>query len=29
VQRLGDSGKEPVSLMLPVTPVRRASCGCG
>lgn len=29
VQRLGDSGSEPVSLMLPVSLIRRASCGCG
>ncbi|WP_416962857.1 LacI family DNA-binding transcriptional regulator [Streptomyces sp. Agncl-13] len=30
VQRLtGASDREPVSLMLPVTVVRRASCGCG
>ncbi len=30
VQRLaGPEGDEPVSLMLPVTPVYRASCGCG
>ncbi|WP_311765384.1 LacI family DNA-binding transcriptional regulator [Streptomyces zingiberis] len=28
-QRLADRTREPVSLMLPVTPVRRASCGCG
>lgn len=29
VQRLGNSGAEPVSLMLPVSLIRRASCGCG
>ncbi|GAA1301426.1 LacI family DNA-binding transcriptional regulator [Streptomyces sanglieri] len=29
VQRLGNSGSEPVSLMLPVSLIRRASCGCG
>ncbi|MFJ8851550.1 LacI family DNA-binding transcriptional regulator [Streptomyces sp. NPDC102437] len=29
VQRLGDSGSEPVSLMLPVSLIHRASCGCG
>ncbi|MFD0338768.1 LacI family DNA-binding transcriptional regulator [Streptomyces sp. NPDC127117] len=29
VERLGDSGREPVSLMLPVSLIRRASCGCG
>lgn len=29
VQRLGDGKREPVSLMLPVSVVRRASCGCG
>ncbi|MEV7871808.1 LacI family DNA-binding transcriptional regulator [Streptomyces sp. NPDC088124] len=29
VQRLGDSERAPVSLMLPVSVVRRASCGCG
>ncbi|MFE3903580.1 LacI family DNA-binding transcriptional regulator [Streptomyces sp. NPDC059153] len=29
VQRLGNSGREPVSLMLPVSLIRRASCGCG
>ncbi|MFE4793649.1 LacI family DNA-binding transcriptional regulator [Streptomyces sp. NPDC056708] len=29
VQRLGDSGREPVSLMLPVSVIHRASCGCG
>ncbi|MFB8038346.1 LacI family DNA-binding transcriptional regulator [Streptomyces sp. NPDC056004] len=29
VQRLGDSSSEPVSLMLPVSLIRRASCGCG
>ncbi|MFF9506476.1 LacI family DNA-binding transcriptional regulator [Streptomyces sp. NPDC014724] len=29
VQRLGNSGREPVSLMLPVSVIRRASCGCG
>ncbi|MEU9620104.1 MULTISPECIES: LacI family DNA-binding transcriptional regulator [unclassified Streptomyces] len=29
VQRLGDSGRDPVSLMLPVSLIHRASCGCG
>ncbi|MET7646609.1 LacI family DNA-binding transcriptional regulator [Streptomyces sp. NPDC005426] len=29
VQRLSDTGREPVSLTLPVSVVRRASCGCG
>lgn len=29
VQRLGDTGREPVSLTLPVSVIRRASCGCG
>ncbi|MFI9628145.1 LacI family DNA-binding transcriptional regulator [Streptomyces sp. NPDC052042] len=29
VQRLDDKTREPVSLMLPVSVVRRASCGCG
>ncbi|MFH8516735.1 LacI family DNA-binding transcriptional regulator [Streptomyces gelaticus] len=29
VQRLGNSGGEPVSRMLPVSLIRRASCGCG
>ncbi|MEU9849643.1 LacI family DNA-binding transcriptional regulator [Streptomyces sp. NPDC047985] len=29
VQRLGDNEREPVSLMLPVSVVHRASCGCG
>lgn len=29
VQRLSNSGSEPVSLMLPVSLIRRASCGCG
>lgn len=29
VQRLGNSGAEPVSLTLPVSLIRRASCGCG
>jgi len=29
VQRLGNTGREPVSLTLPVSVVRRASCGCG
>ncbi|MGW1652797.1 LacI family DNA-binding transcriptional regulator [Streptomyces atratus] len=29
VQRLGNSGREPVSLTLPVSLIRRASCGCG
>ncbi|WP_406309697.1 MULTISPECIES: LacI family DNA-binding transcriptional regulator [unclassified Streptomyces] len=29
VQRLGDREREPVSLMLPVSLARRASCGCG
>ncbi|MFG2214870.1 MULTISPECIES: LacI family DNA-binding transcriptional regulator [unclassified Streptomyces] len=29
VQRLGNSDSEPVSLMLPVSLIRRASCGCG
>lgn len=29
VKRLGDSSRDPVSLTLPVSPVRRASCGCG
>lgn len=29
VQRLGNSGGEPVSLTLPVSLIRRASCGCG
>ncbi|MFF3749751.1 LacI family DNA-binding transcriptional regulator [Streptomyces sp. NPDC002018] len=28
VQRLGDRDREPVSLMLPVSMTRRASCGC-
>ncbi|MEU6016065.1 LacI family DNA-binding transcriptional regulator [Streptomyces sp. NPDC047515] len=28
VQRLGNSGREPVSLMLPVSVIHRASCGC-
>lgn len=28
VQRLRDTAREPVSLMLPVSVVRRASCGC-
>ncbi|MFD7862317.1 LacI family DNA-binding transcriptional regulator [Streptomyces sp. NPDC057682] len=29
VERLNNTGREPVSLTLPVSPVRRASCGCG
>ncbi|MFF2959449.1 LacI family DNA-binding transcriptional regulator [Streptomyces sp. NPDC057963] len=29
VQRLGDSARDPVSLMLPVSLIHRASCGCG
>ncbi|WP_406092997.1 LacI family DNA-binding transcriptional regulator [Streptomyces sp. NBC_01013] len=29
VQRLNDTGREPVSLTLPVSVIRRASCGCG
>ncbi|WP_189821330.1 LacI family DNA-binding transcriptional regulator [Streptomyces finlayi] len=29
VRRLGDRTLEPASLMLPVTVVRRGSCGCG
>ncbi|MFF2007900.1 LacI family DNA-binding transcriptional regulator [Streptomyces sp. NPDC058195] len=29
VQRLANGDREPVSLMLPVSQVRRASCGCG
>lgn len=29
VQRLSDTGREPVSLTLPVSVIRRASCGCG
>ncbi|MCX4845504.1 LacI family DNA-binding transcriptional regulator [Streptomyces sp. NBC_00893] len=29
VKRLGNSSSEPVSLMLPVSLIRRASCGCG
>ncbi|MFF2325124.1 MULTISPECIES: LacI family DNA-binding transcriptional regulator [unclassified Streptomyces] len=29
VQRLRNSGREPASLMLPVSLIRRASCGCG
>lgn len=29
VQRLGNGGRAPVSLMLPVSLVKRASCGCG
>ncbi|MFE5243815.1 MULTISPECIES: LacI family DNA-binding transcriptional regulator [unclassified Streptomyces] len=29
VQRLADPGRAPVSLELPVTLARRASCGCG
>ncbi|MFI6697559.1 LacI family DNA-binding transcriptional regulator [Streptomyces sp. NPDC050509] len=29
VQRLGDGDRAPVSLTLPVSLVRRASCGCG
>ncbi|MEU2669128.1 LacI family DNA-binding transcriptional regulator [Streptomyces sp. NPDC007164] len=29
VKRLGDSSSEPVSLLLPVSLIRRASCGCG
>ncbi|MFI5745050.1 LacI family DNA-binding transcriptional regulator [Streptomyces sp. NPDC051644] len=28
VQRLGNSGRDPVSLMLPVSLIHRASCGC-
>ncbi|MCM2390583.1 LacI family DNA-binding transcriptional regulator [Streptomyces albipurpureus] len=28
VRRLGDRSREPVSLMLPVSVTRRASCGC-
>lgn len=29
VQRLNNAGREPVSLTLPVSPIRRRSCGCG
>ncbi|MFI6950989.1 LacI family DNA-binding transcriptional regulator [Streptomyces sp. NPDC050422] len=29
VERLNNSGREPVSLTLPVSVIRRASCGCG
>ncbi|MEI5035251.1 substrate-binding domain-containing protein [Streptomyces sp. S1A(2023)] len=29
VQRLADPGRAPVSLELPVSVTRRASCGCG
>ncbi|MGC5529555.1 LacI family DNA-binding transcriptional regulator [Streptomyces sp. SR-10] len=29
VQRLADPGRDPVSLELPVSVTRRASCGCG
>lgn len=29
VQRLADPGRAPVSLELPVSLARRASCGCG
>ncbi|MFD8687144.1 LacI family DNA-binding transcriptional regulator [Streptomyces sp. NPDC059651] len=29
VQRLNNSGREPVSLTLPVSVIRRTSCGCG
>ncbi|MFI6895420.1 LacI family DNA-binding transcriptional regulator [Streptomyces sp. NPDC050256] len=29
VQRLSDTGREPVSLTLPVSVIRRTSCGCG
>lgn len=29
VQRLADPSREPVSLELPVSLARRASCGCG
>ncbi|WP_327709042.1 LacI family transcriptional regulator [Streptomyces sp. NBC_00464] len=29
VQRLNNSGREPVSLTLPVSLIHRASCGCG
>ncbi|MEU1494968.1 LacI family DNA-binding transcriptional regulator [Streptomyces sp. NPDC005776] len=29
VQRLNNTGSEPVSLTLPVSVIRRASCGCG
>ncbi|MFD7071054.1 LacI family DNA-binding transcriptional regulator [Streptomyces sp. NPDC059913] len=29
VQRLAERDREPVSLMLPVSQARRASCGCG
>lgn len=29
VGRLGDATREPASPMLPVSPVRRASRGCG
>ncbi|MFD4691485.1 LacI family DNA-binding transcriptional regulator [Streptomyces sp. NPDC058463] len=29
VQRLADRNRDPVSLELPVSPARRASCGCG
>lgn len=29
VQRLSDRERPPVSLMLPVSLARRASCGCG
>ncbi|MEU1438186.1 LacI family DNA-binding transcriptional regulator [Streptomyces sp. NPDC005775] len=29
VQRLNNTGREPVSLTLPVSVIRRASCGCG
>lgn len=29
VERLNNTGREPVSLTLPVSVIRRASCGCG
>ncbi|WP_123523787.1 LacI family DNA-binding transcriptional regulator [Streptomyces sp. 840.1] len=29
VQRLNNANREPVSLTLPVVPIRRRSCGCG
>ncbi|WP_393060258.1 LacI family DNA-binding transcriptional regulator [Streptomyces sp. LN549] len=29
VERLNNSGREPVSLTLPVSVIRRTSCGCG